>query len=115
MAATTLYGLVKADPEAVTADHVAAPREPPVAPGVRPRAVEHLARRGGLGHARDGSHSCVASVSIEAVDQAVEEPGEGGVGREGTSGGGKGFGEFRVAAVGGDSGEIAAFGCGPVW
>lgn len=63
---------------------------------------------------RDGRRSCVASVSIEAVDQTVEEPGEGGVGSEGASGSGKGFGEFRVTAVGGDGGEVAGLGCGPV-
>lgn len=67
-----------------------------------------------LDHAERAGRRCVGSVGVEAVDQAVEEPGESGFGGEGASGGGKGFGEFRVAAVGSDSGEVAGLGCGPV-
>lgn len=56
-------------------------------------------------------HRCVASVGVETVNQAAQEAGEGGFGGEWASGGGEGFGEFRVSAVGGDSGEVAGLGC----
>jgi hypothetical protein len=44
----------------------------------------------------------------------VEEPGERGLGGERAPGCGEDFGTLRVVAVGGDGGEVAGFGHGPV-